>query len=298
MAHCILAMSLFSCGDLVPARTHLRTALSIEQLDSHSHTFLSPGHNFAIASMWLGLTLLLLGYPEQASLRIGAALRTARELSNPHTLAHALALACRYHSLLGETEALREAAEELAELAAVHEFPFYVAAAMIYQGWVLSGAHGDARGIELLREGIAAFVDLGAAALRPYIGAKISVLSAATGSIRDGLALLDDGLKQVEQTGQRWCEAEIYRSKGELLLHSSDAANAESCLQQSLAAARRQHAKFWELRAACSLGGLWRDQGKRNDARDLLAPIYGWFTEGFDTPDLKDAKALLDAVRR
>lgn len=144
---------------------------------------------------------------------------------------------------------------------------------------------------------MAAFVDLGAAALRPYIGAKISVLSAATGSLRDGLDLLDDGLKQVEHTGQRWCEAELYRSKGELLAHSSDAAHAKSCLQRSLVAARRQHAKLWELRAACSLGRLWHDQGKRDEARDLVGPIYGWFTEGFDTPDLKDAKALLDALR-
>jgi class 3 adenylate cyclase/predicted ATPase len=296
MAHSMLGMSLFSRGELGPALTHLRTALSLDQSDSRFHTFLSPGHNFAIASLWLALTLLLLGYPEQASLHAGAGLRAARELSNPHTLAHALALACRHHSALGETKALHQATEELAALAAEHRFPFYVAAAQIYRGWVLSAGHDIARGIEILREGMADFVDLGATALRPYFWAKIAVLSAAAGSARDGLDLLDKALEQVDQSGQRWCEAELHRSKGVLLSGFSDARQAESCLRRSLVTARRQGARLWELRAACSLGRLWRDQGKRNDASDLLGPIYGWFAEGFDTLDLKEAKALLDAL--
>ena len=97
-------------------------------------------------------------------------------------------------------------------------------------------------------------------------------------------------------SGQRWCEAELHRSKGELLSEFPDAPQAESCLQRSLVTARRQHAKLWELRAACSLGRLWRDQGRPDDAGDLLGPIYGWFSEGFDTPDLKEAKALLDGL--
>ncbi len=161
---------------------------------------------------------------------------------------------------------------------------------------MLSAAHDIARGIEILREGMAAFVDLGATALRPYFWAKIAVLSAAAGSARDGLDLLDEVLEQVDQSGQRWCEAELHRSKGELLSGVSDAPHAESCLQLSLVTARRQGARLWELRAACSLGRLWRDQGKHNDASDLLGLIYGWFAEGFDTPDLKEAKALLDAL--
>jgi predicted ATPase len=247
--------------------------------------------------MWLGLTLLLLGYPKQASVRIGAGLRAARELSNPHTLAHALALACRYNSVLGGTEALHEAAEELAAVAAEHEFPFYSAAATIYRGWVLAGSHDVARGIEVLRAGLTAFVDLGAIALRPYVCAKIAVLSAAAGSARDCLDLLDEALDQVDRSGQRWCEPELYRSKGELLSRFSDTPDAESCLQRSLVAARRQQTRLWELRAACSLARLWRDQGKRNEARTLVMAIYRWFTEGFDAPDLKEAKALLDELR-
>jgi predicted ATPase len=297
MARCVLAMSLFTRGEPITARTHLETALTLHQPDSHFHTFLSPGHNVAITSMWLGLTLLLLGYPEQAAMRIGAGLRAARELSNPHTLAHALALACRYNSVLGEIEALHEANEELAGVAAEHEFPFYRAVATIYRGWVLAGSNDVARGIELLRSGMAAFAELGAIALRPYVCTRIAVLSAAAGSPRHCLDLLDDALEEIDRSGQRWCEAELHRAKGELLSRFSDAVNAESCLQRSLATARRQHAKLWELRAACGLGRLWHNEGKRKEARDLLMPIYGWFTEGLDTRDLKESKALLDELR-
>jgi predicted ATPase len=296
-ARCMLGMSFFSRGEPLVGRTHLQTALTLHQHESHSHTFLAPAHNFVFASMWLGLTLLLLGHPQQASVRIGAGLRAVRELSNPHTLAHALALACRYNSVLGEVAALREAAEELAAVAAEHEFPFYRAMAMIYRGWGLAGSHDVARGIDLLRVGMEDLLDLGAAALRPYFCTRLALFSAAANSAPDCLELLDEALEQADHSGQHWCEAELYRSKGELLSRFFDTADAESCLRRSLVAARRQHNMLWELRAACSLGRLWRNQGKRHAARDLLTPIYGWFTEGFDAPDLTEAKALLDELR-
>jgi predicted ATPase len=289
-------MSLFARGELAAAHTHLQTALALDQPDSRSHTFLSPGHNVAIASLWLALTLGLLGYPEQAERHAAAGLRAARALANPHSLAHALALACRHHSVLGATAALRQATEELAALAAEHRFPFYVAAGQIYRGWVLSAGPEVARGVDVLREGMATFMDLGSMALRPYFSSRIAVLSAEAGSPGDGIDLLDKAQEQVEQSGQRWCEAEIHRSRGELLARSGDAPQAEACLQRSLATARRQGARLWELRAACSLGRLWRDQGKGSDARALLGPIHGWFSEGFDTPDLREARALLDAL--
>jgi predicted ATPase len=147
---------------------------------------------------------------------------------------------------------------------------------------------------------MATFMDLGSVSLRPYFSARIAEriasLSAAPGALEDGLDLLDKAQEQVEQSGQRWCEAEIQRSKGELLARFCDASQAEACLQRSLATARRQGARLWELRAACSLGRLWRDQGRPDDARDLLRPIHRWFSEGFDTADLREATALLDAL--
>jgi predicted ATPase len=290
-------MSLFSRGELATARDHLRSALALQPSDSGAHTFLTPGHNVAIASLWLALTLLLLGHPEQASRHAAAGLLAARALANPHTLAHALALACRYHSMLGAIASLRLATEELAALAAEHRFPFYAAAAQIYRGWVLSAAPDSARGVEVLREGMAAFMDLGSVALRPYFSARIAVLSAAaSGPSGDGMDLLDKALDQVEQTGQRWCEAEIHRAKGELLLAFADAPQAEACLQQGLDTARRQGARLWELRAACSLGRLWREQDRHDDARALLAPLHGGFAEGLDTPDLVQARTLLESL--
>ncbi len=296
MAHSMLGMSLFSRGELAAALDHLRSALDLHPSDGGAHTFLSPGHNFAIASLWLALTLLLLGHPQEASRHAAAGLLAARALSNPHTLAHALALVCRYHSVLGAIAPLRLATEELAALAAEHRFPFYAAAAQIYRGWVLSAAPDSARGVEILREGMAAFMDLGSVALRPYFSARIAVLSSATGPAGDGFDLLGKALEQVEQSGQRWCEAEILRSKGELLLAFADAAGAEAWLRRSLATARRQGARLWELRAACSLARLWRDHGKPADARALLSPIHDGFTEGVDTPDLEQARALLDSL--
>jgi predicted ATPase len=145
--------------------------------------------------------------------------------------------------------------------------------------------------------GMEALLDLGAAALRPYFCTRLALVSAAANSAPECLELLDEALEQADRSGQRWCEAELYRSKGELLSRFFDTADAESCLRRSLAAARRQQNMLWELRTACSLGRLWRDQGRRGEARNLLAPIYGWFTEGFEAPDLKEAKALLDELR-
>src|SRR5262249_35990654 len=153
MAHSMLGMSFFARGELAKARIHLQLALSLHRPDSRSHTFLAPRHNFAIASLWLALTLVLLGYPDQAALQIGAGLRAAGELSTPHTVAHALALACRCYTALGETKALHQAAEELTSIAAEHQFPFYVALATIYRGWLLTGTRDVARGIEVLQEG-------------------------------------------------------------------------------------------------------------------------------------------------
>ena len=296
MAHSMRAMSLFARGEFATAREHLELVLALHHPDSRSYTFLSPGHNFAIASMWHALALVHLGYPEQASREIAAGFRAARALFNPHTLSHALALSCRCYAVLGEVEPLRRATEELAGLAAEHQFPFYAAVATIYRGWLLAETEERTRGIEILREGMAAFLDLGAAALIPYFWARVADLSVAVGPAREALERLDDALAQLDRSGQRWCEAELQRSRGELLRRLSDERNAEACFQQALMVAQRQQAKLLELRAACSLARLWRDQGRRDEARDLLEPIYLWFTEGFDTPRLKEANALLDAL--
>jgi predicted ATPase len=161
------------------------------------------------------MTVLMLGGAEEATRHAAAGLAAARRLDNPHTLAHALALHCRYLSIVGDITALHEAAEDLALLAAEHRFPFYAAAADIYRGWVL--AEKDIRrGLKLLRDGTDAFVALGATALRPWYLGRIAMLSAAVGDIRGGLNLLSEALEQINQSGQRWCQAELQRFRDDL----------------------------------------------------------------------------------
>ena len=197
------------------ARTELEISLSLSSGARRTDTFLTADHNLAITSLWLAMTLRLLGHAEQAAERATAGVATARRLDNPHTLAHALALHCRYLSIVGDVAALHEAAEDLASLAVQHRFPFYAAAADIYRGWVVA-EHDIPRGLRMLRDGTDAFVALGSTALRPWFLARIAVLSSAAGKVQDGIALIDEGLAEIEQTGQRWCRAELRRLKAEL----------------------------------------------------------------------------------
>jgi predicted ATPase len=166
------------------------------------------------------------------------------------------------------------------------------------QGWaqVAQGQRED--GLAQMRHGLAALRATGAALRLPYYLALLAGACGQTGQAAEGLTLLAEALAQAHKTGECWPEAELHRLKGELLLSLSadNHAEAEGCLHQALVIARRQQAKALELRAATSLSRLWRQQGKRTEAHQLLAEIYGWFTEGFDTADLQEARALLDAL--
>jgi predicted ATPase len=154
-------------------------------------------------------------------------------------------------------------------------------------------------GLAQMRRGLTAYEDTGATLEQPYSLALLAEAYAHVGETEAGLTVLAEALALVAKRGDCWCEAELHRLHGELLLAlpPTHAPEVEACFQQALAIARQQAAKSWELRAATSLARLWQHQDKRQDASDLLAPIYGWFTEGFDTADLKDAKALLEALR-
>ena len=174
--------------------------------------------------------------------------------------------------------------------------------ATILQGWVLAEQGEGEAGIAQMRQGLSAYHAVGSELWRPYFLALLAQAHGEVGQAEEGLPALAEALAIVERTGERWWEAEVYQVQGELFLQQAASRGyqaeeeAEACFQQARDLAYHQQAKSLELRAAMSLARLWQQQGKRAEARTLLAPVYGWFTEGFDTADLQDAKALLEAL--
>ncbi len=202
----------------------------------------------------------------------------------------------RLLSFTGNDAALEEWAGELATMAAEQGFLLWRATGTVYQGWVRVSNGDMIEGISLLRRGSAAYSATGAQAWVPYQIDLVARACEIAGQIEEAAALLDDALQIVKRTGERWLEPELYRHKGQLLLRQGHCGAAEELYRKALSIAREQEAKLWELRAAASLARLRRDQGRHTEGRDVLAPVYGWFSEGFDTPDLKEAKALLDSL--
>jgi predicted ATPase len=244
----------------------------------------------------LGIVLFCLGYPDQGLARGNAAIAEARRLAHPPSLAASLTLGTRLLSLVGDNAALNEQADELVAVAAEQGFPYWRAQGTIYRGWV-TVKNGDlTEGIPLLRSGPVASRATGAELFVPHYVALLAEACEIAGQVEEGLTLSDEALQIVERTGERWFAAELNRHKGQLLLRQGHSAAAEELYRKALDIAEEQGAKLWELRAAVSLARLRRDQGRPAEARDLLAPVYGWFTEGFDTPDLQEAKALLEAL--
>jgi predicted ATPase len=252
-----------------------------------------------VCSFWLVHVLLAQGYPEQARARMGEALAYARGLAHPYTLAYALSVACIFHGRHRPGPEARAEAETLVALATEQGFPLPAAVGTVVGGWALSDEGPAEEGIARMHRGLAAYTATGAELWVPDLLALLAQAHGRAARPAAGLDLLAEGLDRADRTGGRWLEAELHRLRGELLLAlpGPDLAEAEACFSRAIAVAREQGARLWELRAATSLARLWRDQGRHAETYDLLAPICGWFTEGFDTADLQDAKALLDGLR-
>jgi predicted ATPase len=211
-------------------------------------------------------------------------------------LALILAVGAALLSLVGDNAALAEWVDEMVAVTIEQGFPLWHAVGTIFRGWVKVKNGDVAEGISLLRSGSAASRATGTQAWMPYFLALLAAACEIAGQVEAALTALDDALQIVERTGERWFEAELNRRKGQLLLRQGPCEAAEELYCKAMSIAREQEAKLWQLRAAVSLARLRRDQGHHAEARDLLAPVYGWFTEGFDTPDLKEAKSLLDQL--
>jgi predicted ATPase len=250
------------------------------------------------------LVLWHLGYPDQALAMSQETLDQARALSHPSTLVFALYFHGVLHQLRWEVRAVREQVQAVLRISAERGFALYLASGTILRGWALAqgglepveGQPQVEEGIGQMCEGIAALRAIGAAVTLPSSLASLAGAYGQVGEIGKALDLLDEALGLVDENGERCWEAELHRLEGELLLMKEEQAEAEVCFQRALDVARRQRARSWELRAATSLSRLWHRQGKRAEARALLQGIYGWFSEGFGTADLVEAKALLDAL--
>jgi predicted ATPase len=284
-------------GRFAVSRSNLEAALALyDPISHHSLGRQTGSHPQVVAQALLGIVLLCLGYPDQASARSRVAIAEARRLAHPPSLASILAVGAVPLSLVGDDAVLGEWVDELVAVAI--EQPFWIAVGTIYRGWLKAKSGDVAEGILLLRSGSAAYHATGAELWRPAFITLLARACEIAGQVEEAVTLSDDALQTVERTGERWLEAELYRHKGQLLLRQGHPETAEELYRKALHIAREQGAKLWELRAAASLARLRRDQGHRAEARDILAPVYGWFTEGFDTPDLKEAKALLDELDR
>ena len=297
LGHYCSGRNLMFAGRFASSRSHLEAGLALyDPISHHSLVYQAGIHPHVNSQAILGIVLFCLGYPDQALARSSAAIAEARGLAHPPSVAVSLTFGARLLSLVGDNAALGERTDQLFSVAIEQGFPFWRAEGTIFRGWVKVKNGDVAEGISLLRSGMAAYRATGAEVWTPYRIALHARACEIAGQIEEGLTLLDDALQIVERTGERWFSAELNRHKGQLLLRQGQPEAAEELYRKALSIAEEQEAKLWELRAAASLARLCRDQGRAAEARDLLAPVYGWFTEGFDTPDLKEAKALLDEL--
>jgi predicted ATPase/class 3 adenylate cyclase/DNA-binding winged helix-turn-helix (wHTH) protein len=297
--HNILGLISFYTGAGVQAQEHFEQGIDLYEVLEHRSLASVYGQDSRVVCLsFAAFCQWIRGYPDQALQRIHQALTLAQEVAHPFSLARVLVWVARVHQFRREPHATQKWAEAALAFCREQGFPFWLAAGTMLQGWAQVEQQPGVEAIEQIHQGMDAWRATGAKLWVPYHLALLTEAYLQTGQVEAGLNVCAEALILVDQTGECWWEAELHRLKGELLLQPTipDQPQAETCLQQALNLARQQQAKALELRAATSLSRLWQRQGRQDEARQLLAPIYGWFTEGFDTADLLEAKALLETL--
>jgi predicted ATPase len=299
LGHRTLSQSLIHSGDHGAALAHAETAASLYRPDEHRDDAFRYGQDTAI-SAFAGLSWALWhrGYPDRSARAADRALAYSRELGHAHTLAHALYYAGMATVFARDVATAYARSNDCVALATEHGFALWAARGQILQGWADAQRGEATTGMVRIRDGLAAAEATGARVTTPLYLTLLAEALALAGKIEEGLATLDDALAKAAVSGEKGWNAEILRLRGELIarLPYPDPAKAEESFRTALAIAREQGTRGYELRAATSLARLWLKQGRWSEARDLLAPVYGWFTEGFDTADLKDAAKLLSEL--
>jgi predicted ATPase len=309
VAHRCMGWS-FCMGEFVSARPHFEQIAALYNPAQHRSLTFQYGQDPGMAGLSTGaLDLWLLGYPEQARQWNDQAMMLGREASHANTLAFSLDAASWFHQFCQERAVAQERAEEAIAICTKQGLALWLAWGMIIRGWALAEQGQGEAGIAQIRQGLAAAQATGAEFFRPYYLALLAQAYQTVGQPEAGLIVLAEALIQAERLGERFWEAEVYRLKGELLLkveggglgrsvveETKDEESPERCFLKAIEIARRQKGKSLELRATVSLGRLWQRQGRKDQARQMLAELYGWFTEGLDTVDLQQAKALLEEL--
>ena len=292
--HYVMGGALTCSGEFAQAREHWQQSITLYDAHQRQEHVSLYGSDLGVFSLsFASHASWHLGYPDEALAMSGRALALAQELAHPYSLALAFAYAAMLHQFRREPGAVGERAAAAMALCVEHRFAYYMAWAMILQGWALSELEDGEGGIKQMQQGLEALQATGASLRKPYYLTLLAEAYGQSGRAKDGLVLLNEALMAAQETGELWREAELYRLQGELLLVVPDQSQAEGSFYQALTIARRQHAKALELRAATSLSRLWQQQGKRDEARAVLVDVSQWFTEGLDTPDLQEARTLL-----
>jgi class 3 adenylate cyclase/predicted ATPase len=297
--HGIVGASLLLTGDIAGGRAHCDQAIALYNSAEHRPLATRFGQDVGVATLsYRSFALWLLGFPEAARTDIEHALKNAREIGQAATLMHTLAHAPWTHFWIGNYNVADTLIEEVIALSSEKRASMWKACGMMHRGILLVLSGKAANAIPMITSTMKAFRSTGSTLWMPSFLSYLARAYAELGRSNDAWRCISEAMTVVETSKERWCEAEVNRIAAEIALKSPEpeTEKAEAYFERALAVARKQQAKSWELRAAVSMARLWRDQGKRDEARDLLAPVYGWFTEGFDTLDLKEAKALLDEL--
>jgi predicted ATPase len=291
--------SVLHTGAFAEGRAHLDRAIALYNLAEHRPLATRFGQDIRVAALsYRSWALWMLGYPVAALADASRAVRDAREIGQAATLMYALVHASLTHIHCGDYAAANTEANELVALADEKGALFWKALGTTVQGYVLALTGKAADAIQMITSGVTALRSTGSTLWMPSHLSYLAKAYAELGQFDNAWWCIGEAITVAETTKERWQEGDIHRMAGEIELLSPEpsTAKAEACFKRALEVARAQQAKSWELRAAMSLARLWRGQGKRHEGRNHLAQIHGWFTEGFDTLDLKQAKALLDAL--
>jgi predicted ATPase len=299
--HMLMGLSLVLTGNFVEGLVHLDQAIKlydpVEQRSLAKRFWIIQDQRVA-ALMYRSLALFALGYPDAALAATEQALSEALETGNPTALLNALTETGLTQLFSGNYAIAKAQSDELIVLAEQKGSISWKTAGMMNRAYVLTLMGEPADAVATFASAIPLARSAGTTLHAPVTLSLLAKACGDLGQFDKALSYIDKAIRRVETTKEKWCEAEVRRIAGEMALMSleRDAAKAEACFERALTVARAQQAKSWELRAATSMARLWREQGKRDEARELLAPVYGWFTEGFDMLDLKQAKGLLDEL--